>query len=178
VALVVIAVATAFAVPPARTAILDWLGLRHVSIVRVDTLPPVSPSGSLDLGSEVRRSPDWVLVPESKPAHVYANGDTVTLLWGDPAQPRLLLTELRGAAFIEKAVQPGTNIERVRVDGDPGAWIPEPHVVVIQDPSGVVRDTEPRLAGKTLLWQHGEVTLRLEGGLSKADAIRIARSAR
>jgi hypothetical protein len=34
-----------------------------------------------------------------------------------------------------------------------------------------------RLAGKTLLWQDGEVTLRLEGDLSKAEALRIARSA-
>ena len=118
-----------------------------------------------------------MLVPESKPDHAYANGDTVTLLWGNPSKPRLLVTELRGTAFIEKAIQPGTNVEQVRVGGDPGAWIPEPHVVVIRDASGVVHDTEPRLAGKTLLWQHGEVTLRLEGDLSKADALRIARSA-
>jgi hypothetical protein len=174
---VILALATAFAVPPARTAILDWLGLRHVSIVQVDTLPPVSPRGSLDLGREVSRSPDWVLVPKSKPDHAYMNGDTVTLLWGNPSEPRLLLTELRGTAFIDKAVQPGTNIERVRVGRDPGAWIPEPHVVVIRDPSGAIHDTEPRLAGKTLLWQHGELTLRLEGDLSQADALRIARSA-
>jgi hypothetical protein len=48
---------------------------------------------------------------------------------------------------------------------------------MIRDPSGRLRDDAARLAGKTLLWEHGELTLRLEGDLSKAEALRIARTA-
>src|SRR5262245_37776030 len=40
-AAVVVAIGIAFAVPPARSAILDFLGFEGVKIVRVDKLPPV-----------------------------------------------------------------------------------------------------------------------------------------
>ena len=63
------------------------------------------------------------------------------------------------------------------VNGQPGAWIEEPHVVFFEDRRGRMRQSTGRLAGKTLLWQHGEVTLRLEGDLSKEEALRIARTA-
>src|SRR3954466_3979838 len=52
-ALLLVALGAAFAVPSARTAILDWLGLRNVSVVRVDHLPAAKPLSRVDLGSEV-----------------------------------------------------------------------------------------------------------------------------
>ena len=39
--LVVAAIAAVLAVPQSRSAILDWLGLRNVSVVRVEKLPAV-----------------------------------------------------------------------------------------------------------------------------------------
>ena len=90
---------------------------------------------------------------------------------------RLLLTEFRGEAFIEKLIEPDAEVEPVTVNGRAGAWLEEPHVVVFKDRAGSIRDNAARLAGKTLLWEHGEVTLRLEGDLSKEEALRIARSA-
>lgn len=177
-AVLVVAIGAAFAVPPARTAILDWLGLRHVSIVRVDDLPPTSPIVRLDLGREVTlaQAPLGTLVPEDKPDKVFVDDGTVSLLWGDPERPRLLLTELQGQAFIEKLIQPDTRVEPVTVNGRPGAWLEEPHVVMFRDSNGRLRDDSARLAGKTLLWEHGELTLRLEGDLTKEEALRIARS--
>ena len=177
-AVLVVAIGAAFAVPPARTAILDWLGLRHVSIVRVDDLPPTSPIVRLDLGREVTlaQAPLGTLVPEDEPDKVFVDDGTVSLVWGDPDRPRLLLTELQGQAFIEKLIQPDTRVEPVTVNGQPGAWLEEPHVVMFRDSSGQLRDDSPRLAGKTLLWEHGELTLRLEGDLRKEEALRIARS--
>src|SRR6476646_12199480 len=50
---VVAAAAAVLAVPQSRSAILDWLGLRNVSVVRVDTLPTVPARGRLDLGRPV-----------------------------------------------------------------------------------------------------------------------------
>jgi hypothetical protein len=178
-AVLVVAIGAVLAVPPARTAILDWLGLRNVSIVRVDELPPTDPIVRLDLGREtsLARAPLWALVPDDEPDRVFVDDGTVNLVWGDPHKPRLLLTEFRGEAFIEKLIQPDDDVEALRVDGSPGAWVEQPHVVLFKDLRGRVRESSARLAGKTLLWQHGEVTLRLEGDLTKEEALRIARSA-
>jgi hypothetical protein len=178
-AVLVVAVGAVLAVPPARTAILDWLGLRGVSIVRVDELPPTAPIGRLDLGRRVTldEAPPWTLVPDDEPDSVFVDDGTVNLLWGTPDDVRLLLTEFRGEALIEKLIEPNADVEPVSVNGGPGAWLEQPHVVVLRDPRGRFRDDQGRLAGKTLLWNHGEVTLRLEGDLSKDEALRIARSA-
>lgn len=50
-------------------------------------------------------------------------------------------------------------------------------LLAFRDRDGQFRENTARLAGKTLLWQLGDVTLRLEGELSKEEALRIARSA-
>jgi hypothetical protein len=178
-AVLVVGVGAVLAVPPARTAILDWLGLRGVTITRVDELPPTRPIGSLELGRRVTlaEAPPWALVPDDRPDRVYVDDGTVNLLWGTPDDVRLLLTQFRGEALFQKLIEGGAEVERVTINGRPGVWLDEPHVVVIRDPRGQFRDEETRLAGKTLLWGHGDVTLRLEGDLSKAQALRIARSA-
>src|SRR4051794_10325938 len=184
-AVLVVAIAAALAVPPARTAILDWLGLRNVSVVRVDHLPAARPLGRLDLGREVtfaeagRRAP-WLLVPADKADHVYVSdavpGGRMTLLWGTPAHIRLLLTETTGQAYIQKVVQSESAVEPVDI-GDAGAWFQGPHVVMFQDRDGKFHEERGRLAARTLAWQTGHVTLRLEGEIPKAEALRIARSA-
>jgi len=190
-AVLVVAIGAVLAVPQARTAILDWLGFNGVKIVRVEKLPPAPVVGNLDLGrrltlGKARRRAPWLVVPTAKgvgpPDRVYFStrlpGGEVSLLWGTPREVHLLLSEFRGQAFIEKLIEPGTEVERVTVDGNPGAWLGEPHVFVYRDRNGRVRDGTARLAGSTLLWQQGEVLLRLEGDLSKQEALRIARSSR
>ena len=185
-AVLVVAVGAALAVPAARTAILDWLGLRGAHIVRVDKLPPVPVNGNLDLGqpvtlAEARSRAPWLLVPDDAPDSVYISktipGGKVSLLWGTPTSVRALLTEFRGTkAYIEKLIEPVAKVERVDA-GSIGAWLEEPHVLAYVDRDGHFREDTARLAGKTLLWQQGDVTLRLEGKLSKTEALRIARSA-
>jgi hypothetical protein len=184
-AILVVAIGAVLAVPPARTAILDWLGLRNVRVVRVDELPPARPLGRLDLGGELTlaeaksRAP-WLLVPDRRPDHVYVSnvvpGGRVTLLWGTPSNVRLLLTETTGRAYIEKVVQGDTEVEPVDI-GEGGAWFHGSHIVMFQDRHGVFREGKARLAESTLAWQLGDVTLRLEGKISKDEALRIARTA-
>lgn len=180
----VAAVAAAFAVPQSRSAILDWLGLRNVSVVRVEKLPTV-PAGNLDLGKQVtldeaKHRASWLRLPDSKPDSVWVSesipGGKVSLLWGTPANVRLLLTEVSGRAYIEKIISAGTEVERVKI-GNAGAWFHGPHVVMFQDREGRFHDSQARLAANTLVWQQGGVTLRLEGSLSKDEALRIARTA-
>ena len=185
-AIVVVAIGAALAVPSARTAILDWLGLRNVSVVRVDHLPSARPLGRLDLGTELtpaeakRRAP-WLLVPREKPDHFYMSevvpGGRMTLLWGTPSKVRLLLTETTGRAYIQKVVQGDPGVEAVSI-GQGGAWFEGSHIVMFQDRDGAFHEGRARLAASTLAWQKGDVTLRLEGDISKGEAVRIARSTR
>jgi hypothetical protein len=190
-AVLAVALAGVLAVPPARSAFLDWLGIGGARITRVDKLPAAPTVGNLDLGRritlvEARRRAPWLLVPTAKgvgdPDLVgYSTNipeGKVTLLWGTTHDVHLLLTEFRGEAYIEKLVRPGTKIEPVVVNGGRGAWIDGSHVLVYRDSLGRIREDTARLAGKTLLWQYGNVTSRLEGDLSKEEALRIARSAR
>src|SRR5512132_4193342 len=146
---VVAAIAAACAVPQSRSAILDWLGLRNVSVVRVEKLPTVPAHGNLDLGQRVtlddakRRAP-WLRVPEGSPDSVWVNeslpGGKVSLLWGTPSNVRLLLTEFTGRTYIEKVIQGDTQVERVKI-GDAGVWFQGPHVVMFQDRDGRFRES-------------------------------------
>ena len=179
------AIVSVLAVPQSRSAILDWLGLRNVSVVRVEKLPVVPAHGNLDLGRRVtlddakRRAP-WLRVPDGSPDSVWLNeslpGGKVSLLWGTPSNVRLLLTEFTGRTYIEKVIQGDTQVERVKI-GDAGVWFQGPHVVMFQDRDGRFRESHGRLARNTLVWQVGDITLRLEGGLTKDEALRIARTA-
>jgi hypothetical protein len=190
-AVLVVAVAAVLAVPPARTAILDWLGISGARVTRVEKLPPAPVIGNLDLGAritlaEARRRAPWLLVPSAEGVGApdlvsYSSavpGGKITLLWGTPTDVHLLLTEFRGEAYIEKLVEPSTKVELLGVDGSPGAWVEGPHVLIYRDRRGFNREDTARLAGKTLLWQRKDVTVRLEGDFSKKEALRIARSAR
>jgi hypothetical protein len=187
IAVVVVALGAVLAVPPARTAILEWLGIGGAKIVRVEELPPAPAIGNLDLGrpvtpAEAHRRAPWLLEPADRPDRTYFSasipGGKVSLLWGTRERVRLLLTEFRGEAFIEKLIRPQAKVELVEIDGNRGAWLEDNHVLIYRDREGLTREDTARLVGRTLLWQRGDVTLRLEGEISKKQALRIARSAR
>lgn len=191
VAALVVAVGAVLAVPPARSAILDFFGIGSAEIRLVDDLPEVE-AGPLDLGdsttlASVRRQVPGLLEPHGdevgEPDHVYvvgfAPGRPVSFVWGDPQRPRLLLTQVRGQYYFEKLV--GGNqggIVLTDVNGEKAAWIEgEPHVVFYESEDGG-GDLPGRLARNTLVWSRGPVTLRLEGDLSREEAERVARSVR
>ena len=133
-AVLAVAIGAALAVPSARSAILEWLGLEGVTITRVESLPAVPATGNLDLGQELplaqaRRRATWLVVPSDAPDHVYLSsgipGGKVTLLWGSPTKVRLLLTEFRGEAYLEKIVtqQPKWSSSRWAAPRQPGSPI-------------------------------------------------------
>jgi hypothetical protein len=164
------------------------------------------PGERLDLGlgervtlEEARRRVGFpVLVPGAagfqQPAAVYVNeavpaGGRVDLVYrarpGLSASPftdvGLLVTEFRGQPtpeFLKKVAVLGM-VEEVRVGGEPGYWFSgEPHFFTYRDARGNLRDEQTRLAGNTLVWQRGELTLRIEGEISRQEALRIAESMR
>jgi hypothetical protein len=192
-AVIAVAVGAAFAVPQARSEILDWLGFGSVRIEFVDELPVVSPVGVLQLGervtmSEARaRMPFGVPVPSRSllgdPDGVYvwtSPAREVTLLYGSTERVRALYSVLPGRLdfrFVGKLLGPGARLERTTVAGQPARWIDgAPHVFYYRAPNGSVVDGTIRRAGNTLLWQRGGRVLRLEGAFSRQQAVRIAMS--
>jgi hypothetical protein len=188
-----VAVAAVMAVPQSRAAILEFFGLRGVEIQRVEKLPPVPRQTTLDLGEELTleqaaaRAGFDAVIPEElgDPDHVYyldfPVGGMVSFVYGDTQKPRALFTQFRATVddSIYKKVLEDTRIEQLSINGEPGFWLTgEPHVFYYVDAQGNFDDENIRLAGNVLLWERGQLTLRLEGDLSRAEALEIARSVR
>jgi hypothetical protein len=149
--------------------------------------------------AEARRRIDFpiqlpALPSLAEPDAVYVDDDPiggrVTAVY--PARPGLpeanesgvglLITQFR-AGFDEQVVVkeagPGTRVEQLSVNGDPGYWVEgDPHSVVYVDEAGSMFPDTLRLAGNTLLWEHEGITFRLEADITKPQALTIARSFR
>lgn len=182
VALALVTLAAAFAVPQSRAAILRFLHLGAATIQFVDTLPaaqekPLASTLGRTLSERDARSllGGTLLLPSiSIPPALHANGQIVSLLFLNRDQPVLLSEAHTGSAvFLKKLASTSTTVTAVQVGADPGLWLSgAPHLVFFPA-------APARLAGNVLLWQHGPLTLRLEGhNLTQTNAIDIARSLR
>ncbi len=204
-AVVAVAIGAAMAVPPARTAILEFFGLRGATVQRVESLPTVSEPdpapAQLLLGDPLplREDRPWVespnvLVPAAlgRPDAAYAAdeeyGRRLTLVYGPgDGVPRsqytgvgILVTEFDGAIdtrYLDKMVEDTTSIERLTIDGNRALWLEGgPHFVVFRTESGEIGEDVGRLAGNTLLLEHEGMLVRIEGQIDRARAIEIAES--
>jgi len=183
-AALVLAVAIAFAVPPARSAILRFLHLRGVRIEFVDKLPEVRTPGPLDLGRPIslahaERTAGFRPLTSS----LLGDADQVTWdgnqLWFVYGHVRALVSEFRASGierFIKKVLEPATHLDAVLVNGGQGYYIAGARHFVYIAPSSLVLEERVRLARNVLLWEHGPVTVRLEGDLTLSQALLIARS--
>jgi hypothetical protein len=132
-----------------------------------------------------------VLVPRSlgSPDAVYIRSDlgpVVTLVYaprtGLPPSGQtgvgLLITEFRGATnpmLMQKFVTPQTTITPVTVAGGPGFWLGgAPHQLGYLLPGGSFAPDTLRLAGPTLVFERGGLTVRIEGSLTETAALAIA----
>jgi hypothetical protein len=181
------------AVPGTRAAILEFFGLRGVTIERVENLPTVPKQADLNLGAPVtleraRELADFdVAVPEAlgDPDEIYfsdfPSGGMVSFVYGSSEEPRALFSQFKGKTgeAVLKKVEAGTNVEGVRVGGEPGFYLSgEPHVFGFVDRNGLFQEETVRLVGNVLVWERAPLTLRLEGDVSREEALRIARSVR
>jgi hypothetical protein len=189
-ALVALAIGIAFAVPPARSGILRFLGFGGVRIEFVDKLPVAPVRNELDLGllttlSAARDAVSYrILISDllGGPDEVHLRGDQVGFVYRTKEGVKLLVTQFPGtetSGLVKKLYTPRTRIFYAPVGGSPGYWITgAPHAFLYLDKRGRVIQQTLYLAGDTLLWQHGGLTLRLEGRISLGQALRIARSLR
>jgi len=177
------------ALPNVRRAVADWLGLPGVRVERVESgqdLP--SPAVTPELGSRVSLAEaaaavpfDLVEPPRIRGLEIYLDGDAVTFVRRAPSGDiELLITQFEGTLdreLVEKVLPPGSRLRSVVIGGRQGYWIAgDPHTVLYVDPFGEIRENTVRLAGNTLLWQRGRLTLRLEEGADLRRALFIARS--
>jgi hypothetical protein len=189
---------------PTRDAIAGFLNL-HTTVNRVPALqsPPPRPGQSLGLGrpttlAQAQSQLAWhITVPQSlaQPDAVYLalppdgpSGGEVTLVYtrspgikpSGQTGVSLLVTEARGAVneqFFGKTVGPDTTIESVSVNGHSGWWIAgAPHTVVFTDANGSPYFDTLRLATNTLLLDDNGTVIRIEGGMTRAQALQIASS--
>ena len=180
------------AIPDARSALLRFLQIGGARIELVDELPVVSPSPAeleLMLGQtvsldEARSGVSFELLElDNEPDAVYL-GDrgTVWFLYGRPDAVRLLVAqtpehEIDEPFILKKLAASGTSIEPVTVRGQRAYFLSgEPHVVMLLDEFGVMYPESARLARDVLVWAENGRTLRLEGDLTRADALEIADS--
>jgi hypothetical protein len=196
-------------VPPLRTTVAHWLGIRGVQIVPVQTLPPIPsrtqrplespavPGALLGLGVPVSVAqaqarvgfPPLIPAALGPPDAVWVrddDGGVVTLVYlpraGLPASSNsgvgLLVTEFRAtvdSALFLKFVGPETQVLPVGVGGQPGFWIGgAPHDIGYVLPDGSVVADSLRLAGPTLVFQRGALSVRIEGAITEAQALHIA----
>jgi hypothetical protein len=193
------------AIPGTRSAIADLLGFDGVRI-EVDTsrTPPGTRFARLGLGravtlDEARRlsrfrlqaldsarlgSPEIYFAP-------FPAGGQVTFVYPASESLRkseetgvgLLFTQFRADIIedvvVHKNVGQGASVELVDVGGNKGYWVKGRHSFfgyIDADERDVFQ--EPRAAGNALLWQDSGMTFRIEGALTKAEAVALATSLR
>jgi hypothetical protein len=185
--------------PDARSAVLEWLGLKSVKIERREpTAPPPRPGklgAGLGLGTpatvdEARRRFPFLRLPAAdglgRPDAVYVGRLGVALVYGErPGYARspttgaaVLVQELpaRVDPFIQKTIGAASRLERLRVDADPAFFITGAHGFAYEGEGGV-RFEDQRLAGNTLLVERADgLLIRVEGDLTRDRAVAIARS--
>src|SRR5438270_4284714 len=188
--------------PQARDAVAGRLGLRGV---RIQEVPAVTTPRATQLNLGERLTLDQlrlrVAYPVELPAtlgapdEVYLSntpvgGQAALVYYPRPDLPQanttgvgLLLTEFRGnvrsTAALGKSIPPGSHLEEVQVNGGPGFWIDgDPHTFFYTDARGQILPESTRLAANVLLWEHGELTLRVESALPRDTALAIAASVR
>jgi hypothetical protein len=172
--------------PGARSSFLEIFHIRGATVERVETLPDVKVQ-RLDYGERVsreeaeRRTGFRLLDLGSEPDAIFVRPDGLaSVVYGDPSRPRLVLSQARGSifeGFLKKTGGRGTTVRYVTVKGEPGLFITgADHFVMFRDRNGGIRDEKTYLAGTVLLWGRGPLLLRLEGDLTRAEALALARS--
>ena len=167
----VVALGVAMAVPPARSAILDFFHIGAVTVERVDTLPPAE-ERPLVSGLGPARSRPTLELPAGVTATAYYErpGLAAALLrvGGEP----VLLAELDGdqVLFGKKLITGDSTVEPAGI-GTSSLWIEGArHVLIWQ-----FGEARTRLAGNVLIWLVGDTTYRLEGELDKRQMLELAR---
>jgi hypothetical protein len=82
-----------------------------------------------------------------------------------------------GRTFVEKYLQEGTDVEAVTVGDEQGIFVSgDTHAIWYTAPDGTEYSEVGRLVGNALIFPRGDLTIRLEGDLSRDEMLEIANS--
>ena len=187
----------------ARRAVADLLGVVGIHITFDDEAAPALPRSRPDLrlgqqmnkGEASERVGFDVLTPSAPLSRrvwaVYyeplvGERGMVSLVYPATAssvsEMDLLVTQFAATldeGFVKKLALEGADVRHVQVRSTGGFWVGgDPHLFWYVDSDGEPRTETIRLAEKTLLWEEGGITYRIEGADSLKAALRIARSMR
>jgi len=144
----------------AATGVIHFGG---ATIHRVERLPPVDRARRLELGTPIRMSEARAILPFVLPPRLrtpdaaYQRDGALNFLYLKSGRPHAVLTVFsQGRELLQKLVGAGTGIRHVRVQGAPGLYIADAHVV------DFLYGGDPRLSQPTLLWVRRGLTYRLE----------------
>lgn len=91
----------------------------------------------------------------------------------------LLVTEVKGSfdfALLGKLAGPGTKTEQLTIDGQPAVFIEGLHQFFYLTAGGAFVNDTIRLSGNVLVWNRGDLLVRVEADLPRDDVVRIASS--
>jgi len=193
-ALIVVAVLAVLlvATPQGRAVVTHVLRFAGIELQQ-EPGPAPSPRRSAALPGERRMSLAEarqhvsfpILVPAvlGRPSEVMVSdgGRVASLIYRRTPHGLVRMDEFAGhldPVFFQKFIHLG-DVTQVRVDGRKGLWIKGPHVLLYITRDGTPAAASARLTtGNTLIWGTPQVALRLEGNLTKAEALAVASSAR
>lgn len=172
-------------VPPIRAAVLEMIGA--ITVYPYEKPTPTLPGGTptpltsvLDLPGETSLDEALtqvrftVIQPDYRaPDRVFLFGETPILVfvWLDEnGQVAFSLHCMRSNSFGGKYYP--WEPERFSIKGRTALWFENPHLLEMFEPSEISRYIE----GNVLVWDYRGITYRLEGHLTKEEAVRIAES--
>lgn len=91
----------------------------------------------------------------------------------------LLVTEVKGSfdqAFLGKLIGPGTKVDQLAIEGSSAVWIEGLHQFFYRAPSGSVVTDTTRLSGNVLVWNKGDLLVRIEADIPRDRVVAIAAS--
>jgi len=192
----IIALAVALSVPTSRDAMADFFGVKGSTIEFLPTPQPGVTPTPIDAS---RADIALVATPFSLAdveralgfAPLRADGEepraTYALRYGDQLVVVLRYDDfdlwqarLQQDVNFGKDAPPGVRVEDVFVDGQPARWVTGgPHFAAFVDAGGERIEASSRLVERsTLIWNEGDVFLRMETTLAKEEALDVARSVR
>jgi hypothetical protein len=185
VAVAVVAMLVALlATPPVRAAVADWFGfagviVQHGPVDAEDAPPPPAVEGEMTVEEAAGLVDFTPQVPAElgEPDAVDVSDDRVivSMSWST-ASGVVRLDQFDGRLDFGIA-KTSPEVQYAQVGDTDALWFERPHEVVILDDQDQPRTETARLAGHTLIWPAGNVTLRLEGDLSLERAVEIGASA-